>query len=457
MVDIGDVMDIRTFLLHRDNGRLIEAEACAREILARDHENHLMWFEYGKILLNQKKHQQAILAFRTAVSLCKLSIGYNIFLGHSLIETGDALRSGTNGYCIESNFYSKGLAEHLIELFNIACDLKRSSYLDDAESCYRAAIACNGSNMFHAYYSLAELMLMKGRFEEATPLLIEWYKGSMAYNKNSLSFWKGESLEGKTLWVFNEHGLGDTIQFIRFVRIVAAQCKRVILTLPTSLWKIVGEIPNVVKQLEIPNHFDTTCSLFMLPHIAGIDPATLARTVPYLFVEPERVSFWKARLPRNGLRIGIAWQGNPTYVMEPERSIPLAEYAPLSRLPGVSLISLQMNHGLDQLDHLPDDMNVITLGPDFNAGPDNVVDTAAVMLNLDLIISSDTSVPHIAGALGCPAWVLLTAVSDWRWLLDREDSPWYPSMRLFRQTRPGDWADVMERVVVELSRLIAAR
>ena len=116
-----------------------------------------------------------------------------------------------------------------------------------------------------------------------------------------------------------------------------------------------------------------------------------------------------------------------------------------------------MNHGLEQLEHLPEGMTVTTLGPDFNAGPDNVVDTAAVMKNLDLVISTDTSVPHIAGALGCPVWVLLRKVPDWRWMLDREDSPWYPTMRLFRQETLDDWNGVVARVAAELSRLVAER
>ena len=442
------------FLALRDKGLFKDAEACGRVILHNDPKNHLMWFEYGKVLLNLDRYDDACQAFREALSICPASIGYALFLGHSLLSLRGIIKSSTRGYCSDTAFYRKNISDHIIELFNVSCDLIQSSCFDEAEICCRIVILCNSDQMLHTYYTLASLLLLRGSFREPTSLLAAWYEKSAVFNKQSLRFWRGESLEGKTLWVFNEHGLGDTIQFARFLRIVAPKCGRVMLTLPAPLWKIIGDIPNVEKCLGVPERYDVTCSLFMLPHLVGIDLATVGGSVPYLSVEPERVAFWKERLPREGFRIGIAWQGNPNYVLEPARSIPLACYAPLARLPNVRLISLQMNHGLDQLERLPDGMEVTTLGPGFNAGPDNVVDTAAVMKNLDLIISSDTSVPHIAGALGCPVWSLLTSIPDWRWLLEREDCPWYPTMRLFRQKRRGDWTEVIERVAEELARLI---
>ena len=197
--------------------------------------------------------------------------------------------------------------------------------------------------------------------------------------------------------------------------------------------------------------------MFLLPHAVGIDEAALPAMVPYLHAEPALIAHWKQRLPETGFRIGIAWQGNPASLFDQGRSIPLACYAPLARLPNVTLISLQMTHGLDQLQSLPEGMSVSTLGPDFNAGPDNVVDTAAVMKSLDLIISTDTSVPHIAGALGCPVWVLLKAAPDWRWQMEREDCPWYPTMRLFRQKTAGDWDDVIARVVDAVREQMAVK
>ena len=169
--------------------------------------------------------------------------------------------------------------------------------------------------------------------------------------------------------------------------------------------------------------------------------------------EPERVARWRDALPRDGLRIGIAWQGNPNAKIDAGRSIPLAQFAPLARIAGVRLVSLQKGHGLDQIEALPDGIEVVTLGDQFDTGPDAFVDTAAVMATLDLVVTSDTSIAHLAGALGRPVWVALRHVPDWRWLLGREDSPWYPTMRLFRQTRPDYWTDVFTRIGDAATRL----
>ena len=170
-----------------------------------------------------------------------------------------------------------------------------------------------------------------------------------------------------------------------------------------------------------------------------------------LYAEKYRIALWRSRIGGEGFRVGIAWQGNPSYKADRERSIPLRFFEPLSKIPGVRLISLQKHDGLDQLKDLPPDMTVETLSDDFDDGADAFIDTAAVMTGLDLIITSDTAVPHLAGALvGAPVWTLLSFNPDWRWMLDRDDSPWYPSMRLFRQETPGDWEGVFQEVETAL-------
>ena len=156
---------------------------------------------------------------------------------------------------------------------------------------------------------------------------------------------------------------------------------------------------------------------------------------------------------RNGFKIGIGWQGNPNG-QDNHKDIPLEEFIPLTRIPKVRLISLQYRDGVDQLARLPADVKIETLGDDFDSGPDAFIDTAAVMANLDLIISSCTSIPHLAGALGRPTWVVLKHVPDWRWLLDREDSPWYPTMRLFRQPERDDWTSVFSKIERALRSLL---
>jgi hypothetical protein len=157
-----------------------------------------------------------------------------------------------------------------------------------------------------------------------------------------------------------------------------------------------------------------------------------------------------------GFKVGIGWQGNPKGAIDRGRSIPLAQFATLSQVPDVRLISLQRTHGLDQLERLPPGMTVETLGA-FDEGDDAFLDTAAIMQNLDLVVTSDTAIAHLAGALGRPVWVALKHVPDWRWMLDRSDSPWYPTMRLFRQTARGQWESVFASIADALRATAAAR
>jgi hypothetical protein len=169
--------------------------------------------------------------------------------------------------------------------------------------------------------------------------------------------------------------------------------------------------------------------------------------------EPERIACWREKLPKGTFNVGICWQGNPARHIDPGRSIPLAEFAPLAHSPAVRLISLQKHHGLDQLQSGPAGMQVETLD-NFDDGPDAFVDTAAVMQSLDLIVSSDTAVAHLAAALGRPTWIALRHIPEWRWLLNRSDSPWYSSARLFRQSRPDDWASVFRDMAAALSEIV---
>jgi hypothetical protein len=195
----------------------------------------------------------------------------------------------------------------------------------------------------------------------------------------------------------------------------------------------------------LPNT-DHVIPLLSLP--ARVDPP--AAPPPYLFAEPDRVAAWGDRIGSHGFRVGINWQGFSGRFEDKGRSFPLALFRPLAAVPGVRLISLQKTEGEEQI--APAGFPVETLD-DLDAGPDAFLDTAAVMVRLDLVITSDTSIAHLAGALGCPAWVALRRVPDWRWMLDRTDSPWYPTMRLFRQTHAGDWPPVFAAMAQALQSL----
>ena len=217
-----------------------------------------------------------------------------------------------------------------------------------------------------------------------------------------------------------------------------------------GLRRLMSCLPGIAQLVAVGDAlppFDLWCPLLSLPRLLGQPNRRSAL--------PDRRAGPGRRVARTDghkrLRIGIAWQGNPASAAERGRSIPLHHFLPLAQVPGVRLISLQKQHGLEQLPNVPDGLRIETLGEDFDAGPDAFIDTAAVMQCLDLVVTSDTSVAHLAGALGRPVWVALKHVPDWRWLLEGDEIAWYPTMRLFRQTRRGDWEGVFARIAEHLA------
>jgi len=191
-----------------------------------------------------------------------------------------------------------------------------------------------------------------------------------------------------------------------------------------------------------------------LPAILGTTPEDAAAGGAYLAADPERVERWRAALDAiPGFKIGISWQGNPAYHLDRFRSPPLAEFRPIARLPDVSLVSLQQGVGAEQVADVREIFSVATLGGVAD-GDGAFVDTAAIVTRLDLVITSDTALTHLAGALGVPTWVVLPHAADWRWGVAGDSCPWYPTVRLFRQPRPGDWKSVFRRVAQEASRLV---
>jgi hypothetical protein len=193
-----------------------------------------------------------------------------------------------------------------------------------------------------------------------------------------------------------------------------------------------------------------------LPRLFGTTLATIPAKVPYLKVDEHLVERWREKIGSAGqFKIGITWQGNPHHKWDRHRSIPLAQFATLSRLPGVRLVSLQKVHGSEQLkdSRFP----VVDLDPEADTTSGAFMDTAAIMRNLDLVVTTDTAIAHLAGALGVPVWVALSKIADWRWMCEREDSPWYPTMKLFRQTELGNWKPVFERIAEEVEKLVSAK
>jgi hypothetical protein len=230
--------------------------------------------------------------------------------------------------------------------------------------------------------------------------------------------WNREPLRDKRIVIFWEQGHGDIVQIVRYLHSLKELGARVTFLAPRNLQRLLrplaGEV-ELTSALDGTRAFDFQCPLMSLPLKFETDLGSIPNSVPYLRAEPELVAGWREKIGQAGFKIGICWQGNPIAKVDRGRSVPLVQFAPLAPLPEVRLISLQKHHGLDQLDRLPADVKVETLGEDFDAGADAFVDTAAVMMSLDLVVTSDTAMPHLAGALARPTWVALkSARPGWR-------------------------------------------
>ena len=272
------------------------------------------------------------------------------------------------------------------------------------------------------------------------------------------SRWRGEQpLTGSTLLLHSEQGLGDTLQFCRYAKLAEECGARVILSVPRGLQRLMKTLSPTIRIIADTDplpHFDWHCPLLSLPSAFKTTLTNIPAESRYLYADPERIAHWRHTLGAEGFKVGIAWQGSRLPI-DVGRSFPLARFEALALIPGIRLISLQKNAGMEQLASMPPGMKVEDLGSSLDCGPDSFLDTAAIMESLDLVITSDTSIAHLAGALGRPTWVALKQIPDWRWLLGREDCPWYPSHVLFRQQRRGDWAEVFARMRAALADRIA--
>ena len=282
-----------------------------------------------------------------------------------------------------------------------------------------------------------------------------WEKKEFADQRRGVlpPMWRGErDIEGKTILLLAEQGFGDTIQFVRYAPQIAALGAKVIVGVPLSLKALVATVPGVSLALgdgEPMPALDLHCPMLSLPLAFATELATIPANIPYMRPAPERVAIWNARLPANGRRrIGICWAGNSKHQNDRNRSMPLDRLATVLALPGLDFFSVQKE--VTEADAaLLRDLGVTQIGQDFL----DFSDTAAAVTLLDLVIAVDTSVAHLAAAIGKAVALLVPFSPDWRWLLDRTDSPWYPTMRLFRQSAVGDWDGVVERLRRELAEV----
>ena len=314
-----------------------------------------------------------------------------------------------------------------------------------------------------AHLNLSLGLLVVGNWERGW-LEYEWRRYTQIKQKKLHSFvqpeWNGCGIEGRTILLTCEQGLGDTLQFIRYAPLVAQRGASVIVEAQPALCEIlrgVKGIAQIVPQGAQLPPFDTHVRLMSLPGILGTRVDNVPADVPYLNADPMREAVWKPRLSGPGFKIGIAWQGDRLSPNDRLRSVPLKYFEPLAAIEGVRFLSLQKGFGSEQIRQVAEKFKVEEFDPALDdGGAGAFMDTAAVMSHLDLVITSDTAIAHLAGALGRRVWLALSYANEWRWLRDREDTPWYPTMRLFRQQKLRDWEAVFARMANALREMLSA-
>jgi len=432
--------------LHQ-TGRLAEAEKIYGQIL-KVQPNHADSLHLLGVIYSQQGDHAA------GLRQINLSLKVNSKNAHALYNRGRSLQELKRfDEALASYDKARALKPDYAELFNnrglVLQELKR---FDEALLSFELALTLQ-PDYADAHLSEALVRLVTGDFSRGwAKYQWRWKSASLGASKRNFpqSPWLGaEAIDGKTILVHSEQGFGDTIQFCRYVPLVAARGARVILEVQRSLHEIMtslaGATQVIFKGDALPD-FDFHCPLPSLPLAFGTRLETVPSATAYLRAPDQPLKTWQARLgPKARSRIGLAWSGNPANKNDQNRSISLRSLLPLLEI-DATFVSLQKDVRSDDAAVLKKRNDVLHFGDalkDFS-------DTAALILQLDVVISVDTSIAHLAAALGEPVWILLPYNPDWRWLLDREDSPWYPTVRLFRQQQIGNWAGVIDQVKNEL-------
>ncbi len=472
---------------YQRTGCLQQAEDLYRQVLQTKADIPEVYNNLATTLKSQGKIPQAIENYRQAIRLkpdfpeayynlanAQLSIGNNT---SAIPNYKHAIRlkpDFAQAYYFLANIQrSQGLFTEAIENYTHAIGLK-PDYFDacnnlggalhwqgrfqQAMQNYTRAIELQPDNA-QAHYNLALLLLLQGRFAEGWKEFQWRHRGGMRGCAYSHSYpqprWDGSPFEGKRLLVHYEQGLGDNLQFARYLPMVKARGGAVIFETPAPLLGLLQAFDGIDELVQaLPDkgpdvEFDFHISLLDLPEIFETTGETIPNNVPYLFAAPQKTEYWRSKISQGRFKAGIVWAGSPRHGMNQDRSCRLDHFASLAKIDGAQLYSLQKGRPAEQISDLAADMSLINLGQSFA----DFSDTAAAIENLDLVISVDTSVAHLAGAMGKPVWVLLPFVPDWRWMLSRRDSPWYPTMKLFRQNSHGNWDEVFGRVTEELQKI----
>jgi tetratricopeptide (TPR) repeat protein len=455
-VDLGFAQPIvyyKLWIALRKQGQRDKALAAFAKFMDLQRGPAKVLFDVANDMVARKLWEEAVIAYQRTLDLDPTkAIAWNN-LGYALTALGrieDAIEA-----CQRAVTLMPESAEYQSSLGKV---YQSAGKWDEAIAATRKAIALKpGLEM--AVCNLGLMLLARGEYAEGWPKYARrWYVKEYDSMPPALPMprWDGKDLKGKRLFVRAEQGLGDTIQTIRYAPLLAARGGPIVVGCQGELARLLKSVPGI-EQLLTPGQrligIDCHCASMDLPCLFGTTLETIPGREPYLFADPELAEAWKKRLGEDGrLKVGLVWAGRPTHPDDRNRSLALSALAPLGSVPGVRLISLQKGNAAGQLRLPPAGLELT----DWTAELGDFADTAALVANLDLVITVDTAVAHLTGAMGKRVWVLLPLVPDWRWMMDREDSPWYPTARLFRQKTIGDWGGVVQAVVEPLRELASA-
>ena len=435
-------------------GRLEDAEAAYRQAIALAPDFHAAHNNLGNLLYNRGAYAEAQQAFEAACTLLPNAVDYRFMLAKTLIETQRPDRAEA-----ELRRVLAQDSDHADAWGTLARVWGERHCPVEAQACFDAGLRAQPHYAGLRYNrGLARLLAgdLRGGFADYENRFdVPDFPAKRIPSQKPL--WDGTHKPNQTLLLHAEQGLGDTLQMLRYVPEAAARVGKVLLLIQAPIKPVVNLPENVVllREGEAYPSYDCLCPLLSLPYLLGTTLDAVPARTPYLRMPPRANDAWMQDRfqSRRGLRVGFVWAGNPEHQNDHNRSLPLVQLAPLIELDGVLAFSLQMGPRAGDLAAQGLADKVIDLSP----GVEDFGDTAAVLQELDLLICVDTSIAHLAGGLGVPVWLLLPWMPDWRWLLARDDSPWYPSLRLFRQPRAGDWASVIEMVRGTLKALLHPR
>lgn len=345
-------------------------------------------------------------------------------------------------------------------LYNYGYTLKTAGRVDEAIECYKKVLTLDPAYEA-AHFALGHAYLHKGDYEHGWQIHQRHIRTEKKASDNFWDLVKNNQLRGKTILLIPEGGLGDTINFIRYAQVIHDAGAHVVCLVQKPLYSLISHCPYIDTLVTNPQQipaYDAKASYMSLPALFNSNEQTIPKNIPYIFPDPTLINHWQQQLSHDkNFKIGISWQADvfndSSRLPIAHRGIPLATLHPLGLVQGVSFYSLQKKEGLDQLKNLPVAFKITCFESDFDEQHGSFMDSAAVITQLDLIITIDSALAHLAGALGKPVWLLLPYATDWRWIAHRTDSPWYPTMRIFKQPHPFDWESVAQDVLCELISL----